>query len=83
MLRLSSETGSSGSVLRVEGRLQRSDLEEMERAVQAARPHALDLSGLLSADAESVAFLRSLRDRGCRLLHASLYIAGLLEETRS
>ena len=46
----------------------------------AGRRITLDLAGVTSLDAEGRAFLIELRNAGCRLLGASLYIKKLLEE---
>ncbi len=40
----------------------------------------VDLSGLTSLDQDGRGFLIGLRERGCRLLGASLYIKRVLEE---
>ena len=79
-LRISEITDTSGTTLRVDGRLLGSDVSELARAgAHAALPLALDLSGLQFADADGVDALRDLRARGARLDNIPPYVALLLE----
>ncbi len=76
----SSEKGNE-TTIRVEGRLGGEALPELRREFQRAGGSArLDLSGLISADADGVRELLELSDKGAKLYGASAYIHQLLDE---
>lgn len=82
--RISTASGEDETILRLEGRLRATGLEDLKKAVQAARGTVLlDLSGLQSADDEGLRVLRSLSANGAKLVGASPYIRQLLDERSS
>lgn len=73
-------------LIRIEGRLDadgRDDLLALLAAHDAEAGITLDLSGLRSADAGGRALLAELRDAGCTLTGASLYLNRLLGEIKT
>ncbi len=82
--RLTSFPGKNNTTIRVEGHLSAEDVEELQREIQlvAGSVH-LDLSNLMSADAEGVRALRSFSAQGLKLVGASPYIRQLVHETTS
>jgi anti-anti-sigma regulatory factor len=82
--RITSVSGEDETLFRLEGRLGGTAVKDLEKAVQVAHGTVLlDLSGLQFADAEGVRALRSLADKGTKLVGASSYIRQLLNETSS
>ena len=68
-LRISVHDAPNGSTIRVEGRLERRGVSELQGVLEASpRPVHLDLSNLLSLDAEGLAALRRLRQAGFDML---------------
>ncbi len=70
-------------VVRVDGGLTAETLGELHGMLGpewAGRTATVDLSVVTSLDAEGREFLIELRNAGCRLVGASLYIKQLLEE---
>ncbi len=84
MLRITTVSGKNKTTIRVEGHLSAEDVEELQREIQlvAGSVH-LDLSNLMSADAEGVRALRSFSAQGLKLVGASPYIRQLVHETTS
>ncbi len=81
-LRITTVSGKNTTTIRVEGDLVAEEIENLQKEFQlAAAPVHLDLSGLLSADAEGVRTLRSLFAKGAKLVGVSVYIRRLLEES--
>ena len=65
MFRATAETGPDGSVIRVAGRLTAEFVGDVERLWLFAEPPVLiDASELRSCDADGLAFLARVRDRG-------------------
>jgi ABC-type transporter Mla MlaB component len=87
VIRLTKEMAGDGQLtIRVEGRLGRDDLAELLALVGSENQCAtttLELSGLTSADPDGRAALARLKQAGCRLVGASLYLHTLLEEVES
>lgn len=86
-MRLTTEmTGDGQLTIRVEGRLGRDDVAELQALVGSENQGAgttIELSGLTSADPDGRAALARLKQAGCRLVGASLYLHKLLEEVES
>lgn len=82
MIRLTRQVSSdSEAVIRIDGRLTQDAAEELRRLMAVPDVGVtIDLSGLLSCDADGVKLLTLLRGQGCQLVGASLYIRKLLEE---
>jgi ABC-type transporter Mla MlaB component len=80
ILRISEVVGSSGTTLRVDGRLSGEAVAELTRAGErAVQPLTLDLAGLQFADACGVAALEKFRACGAQLRNAQPYVALLLD----
>lgn len=78
-LRISEITDNARTTLRVDGRLLRSDVPELLRAIaDAVPPLTLDLAGLLFADADGVDALNQIRARGASLRNVPPYVSLLL-----
>ena len=61
-------------LIKLDGRLTSGDLTELENVCQAQTfPFSLDLSDLLSADADGITVLKSLADAGAKLVHIPPY----------
>jgi anti-anti-sigma regulatory factor len=70
-------------VIRVEGRLDSPALADFRALLATVAPTTtvtLDLEGLASIDADARDLLVRLRDQGCRLHRASIYVHRLLQE---
>ncbi|MEA3276080.1 MAG: hypothetical protein U9Q81_12460 [Pseudomonadota bacterium] len=73
--RITRTVGENGTLLRVDGRLNRDGLGELERASETAiKPLTIDLAGLRFADDAALAALRRLEKAGARLIGASQYL---------
>jgi hypothetical protein len=71
-------------VVRLAGRLEGSELAELERVVASLNGRVcLDLSDLRSADAAALEVLRELRERGMPLMRPSSYLRLLLGRARA
>ena len=82
--RITSVSGEDETIIRLEGRLGATGVNDLKKAIREAAGNALlDLSGLQSADAEGVLALQSFAAKGTKLVGASLYIHELLKETSS
>lgn len=78
-IRITKRVDARQTILKVDGRLQTGDLEELTRACRGEQgATALDLSELLSADREGVSLLRELVALGVEVRGASPYIELLL-----
>jgi hypothetical protein len=78
-LRISEIIDDAGTTLRVDGRLLRTDIPELVRAIaDVVPPLTLDLAGLLFADAEGVGALNQIRARGASLRNVPPYVSLLL-----
>lgn len=83
MLKLTHLRDGSRLLIRVEGRLDAGGREHLLALVCSHEGDGgitLDLRGLHSTDATGRALLAELRDAGCALLGASLYLKHLLGE---
>ncbi len=68
----------------MERRLNAEAVPDLQREVKlASAPLRLDLSGLISADAEGIKELRALSAKGAELQGVSAYIRQLLDATSS
>jgi len=82
VFRITSASGEDETIIRLEGNLSAKGVEDLKKAFQVAPGTVLlDLSGLQSAETEGVLALRSLADKGTKLIGASPYIRQLLNET--
>jgi anti-anti-sigma regulatory factor len=72
------------TVLRLEGRLAESWVDEVARAAAAAAdggaPVIFDLEGLTFVDVRGVALLRGAAERGARLTGGSPFVAALIDQ---
>ena len=81
-IRITTSTEEKRTTIRLEGRLSADGVPDLKREFQRAEaPVRLDLSGLMSADAEGIREVRALSARGVDLCGASAYIRQLLEAT--
>lgn len=79
-VRITTLRNGPGTVVRVEGNLDRDTLPELALEGRSAAPGlTLDLSGLRGADVAAVHTLRELIAGGAVVRGASLYVAQLLE----
>ena len=79
--RISSRRDGTGTVVRIEGRLDATAVPALLAECRSVgHPLRLDLSGLLSADADGVRALRALRDQATEFLGMSPYIRQLVFE---
>jgi hypothetical protein len=83
-VRITKTTSDACTILKVDGRLVADGVADLEREWQSTDGTVyLDLTELLSADAESIGAIQRMVDGGARLLGASPYIRiqlGLKEE---
>ena len=83
-IRITTSKDDKATTIRVEGRLNAEAVPDLQREVQlVSAPLRLDLSGLISADAEGIKKLRALSAKGAELRGASAYIRQLLDATSS
>jgi len=79
-LRITTNTTTTLTVVRVDGRLRSAGVSELERVCQGIEgPFSLDLSHLLLADADGIKAIKRAAREGARLTGVSSYIALLLE----
>ncbi len=79
-IRITTIAEPSRTIVKVDGRLQCGDFEELERMIQELEgPAALDLTELQSVDRAVAALLRKLIGLGVELRSASPYVKLLLE----
>jgi hypothetical protein len=72
------------SVVRIEGRLDGDGVRELQSAcAELTHPMVLELSGLLTAEAEGVEAIRDLRTDGAILRGGSPYVTLLLDRRYS
>ena len=77
--RISSRRDQSGTVVRIEGRLDAATVPDLLAACRAVgHPLRLDLSGLRSADADGAEALRGLAEAGAELTDMSPHIRHLV-----
>jgi len=77
--RISRRKDESGTVVRIEGRLDAASVPDLLATCRAVgSPLRLDLSGLRSADADGAEELRRLAEAGAELTHMSPYIQQLV-----
>ncbi len=77
-------TTRSTTIIKVDGRLTSADISELEKVCQAETfPFSLDLSDLLSTDADGSKALKRLADAGTKLTHIPPYIKLLLDRAPS
>ncbi len=78
-IRVTTTTDGISSTIRVEGRLDKTNLSELLNECRSAgSPLTLDLAGLMSVDSDGVETLRSLAAEGAELRRVSPYIRQLL-----
>ena len=78
-VRITTESSQYETTIRVVGRLSRRDVPELRREFESASGSvSLDLSGLISADADGVRELLMCSENGAKLCGASAYIRQLL-----
>ena len=83
-VRITTSKENTAMTIRVEGRLNAEAVPDLQREVKrAGAPLRLDLSGLISADAEGIKELRALSANGVELRGASAYIRQLMDATSS
>ena len=81
-VRITTSKENTATTIRVEGRLNAEAVPDLRREVKlASAPLRLDLSGLISVDAEGIRELRALSAKGAELRGASAYIHQLLDAT--
>ena len=79
-IRITTLAEPGGTIVKVVGRLDRADFEELVRTMQLFGGHAgLDLTELQSIDRAAVIELRELINRGVEVRSASPYVKLLLE----
>ncbi len=82
MIRITHTTEPGRTVFRIDGRLTSDELPVLERKCrEVGRPHVLDLSDLVSADAAGSEKLREFASRGVEIRGASPYLKLLLDES--
>ena len=80
--KITTSKNDRGTTIRLEGRLNTEAVPDLQEEVKlASAPLRLDLSGLISADAEGIKELRALSAKGAELRGASAYIRQLLDAT--
>jgi hypothetical protein len=68
-------SSSNGTLVHIAGRLEAADLPGVMRTLEAHyAPIELELSQLLTADADSISFLRGREAGGCTLSGVSPYV---------
>ncbi len=83
-IRITTFADEKTTTIRVEGRLTAEALPDLQSEFQlAGAPVLLDLSGLISADAEGIRELRALSAKGAKLCGASAFIRQLLDAPSS
>jgi anti-anti-sigma regulatory factor len=81
-VRIIKTTSEAGTVIRVDGRLAKDSVADLERECQSAEGRLyVDLTNLLSADASGIEALRTLAESGARLMGESPYIRLQLERS--
>jgi anti-anti-sigma regulatory factor len=79
--RISTRRTEGGTVVRIEGRLDAVALRGLvEECRSVGHPLRLDLSGLMSVDADGVRALKALRDQATEFIGMSTYIRQLVVE---
>ncbi len=80
MIRITATTELQRTVFRIDGRLTAEDVPVLDKKCsEAGRPHMLDLSNLLSADAAGSKKLRELSAGGVEIRGAAPYVQLLIE----
>ncbi len=80
-LRITKSTAGTVTTLRIDGKLTGEGVAELEEACASVDgPVDLDLSQLITADAEGVRALKNVLGSGARLVAASLYVELLLKK---
>lgn len=83
MLRIMVELEETSAVVRAEGRVIGAWVEELRRSCEQAREARsaliVDLSAVSFVDRDGVRMLRSLAERGARLVHGSGFVAEALK----
>ena len=78
--RITASKDNKATTIRVEGRLDAGAVPDLQKEVKlASGTLRLDLTGLISADAEGVKELQALSAKGAELQGASVYIRQLLD----
>ena len=80
VLRITTSTGETGTVVRIAGQLSNDGVRELERVCREVEwPLILDLSEFRNVDDSGLAAIRDLVARGAELVAVPPYIALLLE----
>ncbi len=80
-LRITKSTAGTVTTLRIDGELTGEGVAEFEKACASVDgPVDLDLSQLITADAEGVRALKNILSSGARLVAASLFVELLLKK---
>ncbi len=83
-IRITTSKDDKATTIWMEGRLNAEAVPDLQREVKlASAPLRLDLSGLISVDAEGLRELQVLSAKGAKLCYASAYICQLLDATSS
>lgn len=83
-IRIVTSKDDKTTTIQVEGRLNAETVPDLRGEVKlSSAPLRLDLSGLISADAEGIKELRALSAKGAELQGVSAYIRQLLDATSS
>ncbi len=83
-IRIVTSKDDKTTTIQVEGRLNAETVPDLRGEVKlSSAPLRLDLSGLISADAEGIKELRALSAKGAELHGASAYICQLMDATSS
>jgi hypothetical protein len=88
MLKITIDTTSGGTTLKLEGRLAGPWVNELERAWlgaltdQASRPIVMDLCGATFIDAKGRELLRRVFCRGARFKTSGLFVKSIIEEIK-
>jgi anti-anti-sigma regulatory factor len=86
LLKVTKKDEGERAVLKIEGRLADSWVDELARVAAAAekggRQLIFDLEGLSFVDVRGLALLRGAAQRGARLTGASPFVAALIDQER-
>jgi len=74
-LRITQSRGDPGTVLGIHGEVSGGEVRELQAVCATAlRPLTIDLSEVITADAQGIDLLRSLAAEGARMVRASVYL---------
>ena len=82
MIRITVQDSQSGTIVRIDGRMDREDLQEVKQVrASLTGSVSLNLEGLITCPPEGLRELRLWLDDGAHLQDANLYMRLLLEPT--